>query len=63
MKNDVKFVGNKKTKVYHMKDCYCVKQITLDNICNVSSDCLDEDENSYRACGKCFKHNILETDI
>ena len=57
------FVGNLKTKVYHMQDCYCIKQITPSNIRDVGTDFLDKDKNSYRACGKCFKNNTLETDL
>lgn len=63
IKEENGFVGNLKTKVYHMQDCYCIKQITPSNIRDVGNDYLDKDKNSYRACGKCFKNNIFETDL
>lgn len=47
-------IGNKKSKIYHIDNCYCLKLIKQSNRVDVDDDHLDDDGNHYRACGKCL---------
>jgi argonaute-like protein implicated in RNA metabolism and viral defense len=48
------FIGNSRTKVFHKKGCYCVKQIRSDHQVGLDLDLKDEKGRVYRACCKCF---------
>ena len=48
------FIGNKKTGVFHQRDCYCVKEILLENKVGLDFDLKDSRGKVYRACCKCF---------
>ena len=48
------FWGNKRHKVYHDKECYCVRAITPSNLVGLDESCIDEDGRLYRACGHCL---------
>lgn len=48
------FIGNKKTHIFHKKDCYCVKQIRTENKVPLDLDLKDNKDRVYRACCKCF---------
>jgi hypothetical protein len=48
------FIGNSRTKVFHQKDCYCVKQIRSDHQEALDLDLKDSKGKVYRACCKCF---------
>lgn len=51
------YVGNRKTRVYHHKTCYCINQILFDNQTKVNNELVDEDGVIYHACTKCLKTN------
>lgn len=54
---DPVFIGNKKTKVFHRPDCFCVKQIRTSNKVGLDLDLKDEKDRVYRACCKCFPNS------
>ena len=46
--------ANKRHKVYHDRNCYCVKQIDAHNLIGLDENCIDHDGRLYRACGHCL---------
>lgn len=50
--------GNRRHKVYHDRNCYCVSQIDAHNLVGLDETCIDEDDRLYRACGHCLGKNF-----
>ena len=47
-------IGNKKTGIYHIDTCYCLRFIKNSNRVEIDDEHNDDEGKHYRACGKCL---------
>lgn len=47
-------IGNKKTGIYHIDTCYCLRFIKGNNRVEIDHKHNDKTGKHYRACGKCL---------